>query len=348
MKARITLLRFVAFVALTAVLTYWIGQNITGGDRGPSYELVATFDDIAGMYEGDDVKLAGLTVGRVTGIEVVDGRARVAFAVDEDVDLPVDTTARVRWRNLIGQRFLGLEPGTAAELLADGDTVADAQDVVDLGQLVNQLVPLTQSVSPDQVNEILSTLLVAFDGNDAAFDGLLADMNAVLGTLAERDETISQLLVDYETIADAVASRDAQIGQMVDNLVAISETFAGNEQLLDDALVELAGLSTGLDGLLDASADDLGASIDHLAVLVGTAADEVDTLETALQGLPDLFQTILPAVNRGEWIRVSVLCVTVAPGPCPYPTSVSGDDEPLVFDPGGLLAPLLDLLGVEN
>src|SRR3546814_3511297 len=118
------------------------------------------------MYDGDDVKLAGLTVGEVTAVDVIDGRARVRFEVDEEVRLPTDTTVAVRWRNLVGQRFLGLEPGTADALLAEGDEVDRAADAVDLGQLVNQLVPLTRSVSPDQVKEKLTSLLEAFDGNE--------------------------------------------------------------------------------------------------------------------------------------------------------------------------------------
>ena len=347
---RLKLVRFTVFVVVTGLLTVWIGRSITGGDHGPRYELSATFDDVAGMYDGDDVKLAGLTVGEVTDIAVVDGKAHVRFAVDDTVDLPVDSTAAVRWRNLIGQRYLGLEPGTDPHLLADGDAIANAKDVVDLGQLVNELVPLARAVSPDQVNDILTTLLQAFEGNDQSFDGLLADADSVLGTLAERDATIDQLLADYDTITTAVASRDSQIGQMVDNLVAISETFAGNDELLDEALVQLGQLSTGLDGILDRSAGDLGLSLDHLAVLTGTAAGHVEQLESALVGLPALFQQLLTTIDRGEWLRVSVLCVTVAAGPCPFPTSVSGDpgDDPFVVDPGSVLEDLIGVLGGQG
>lgn len=343
-------LRLAAFVVVTVLLTVWIGQSITGGSHGSRYALTATFNDVAGMYAGDDVKMAGITVGAVTSVDVIEGRARVRFEVDDDVPLPTDSTVAVRWRNLIGQRFLGLEPGDASTFLAqDGTAVMDdAKDVVDLGQLVNQLVPLAQAVSPEKVNEILTALLEAFDGNDESFDSLLADVDSVLGVLAERDQTIDQLLVDYDTISTAVASRDAQIGQMVDNLVAISTTFADNDELLDDALVELAELSHGLDSILDQSADDLGLSLEHLAVLTGTAADHVDVLEHALQGLPGLFDALLPTLNRGEWLRVSVLCVTVTPGQCPYPTSVGGGpgEDPIVFDPGGLISDLLGGLGL--
>ena len=82
-------------------------------------------------------------------------------------------------------------------------------------------------------------------------------------------------------------------------------------------------------------------------MLTGTAADHVDELESALVGLPPMFRSLLTTLDRGEWLRVSVLCVTVSPGPCPLPVSVSGDpgEDPIVVDPGSILDDLLGLLG---
>jgi phospholipid/cholesterol/gamma-HCH transport system substrate-binding protein len=316
---RKALFRFVAFVAITVPLTAWIGASILGVDLGDRYELHATFDDVAGLFDGDVVKLAGVEVGEVTDIDVERGRALVTFAVDEDVALPTDTTVAVRWRNLIGQRYLSLEPGTSPAMVEAGDTLPRTRNVVDLGQLVNQLAPLARAVSPDDLNQILTALVQAFEGNEANFDALFADLSGVLDGIAERDQTISQMLEDYATLGDAVASRDRQIQAMVANLAAISETFADHDALLDEALVQLATFSDGLDRLLGASGDDLGAVLDSLAVLTGTAADHVDELEHALNGLPEVFSSLLPAVNRGEWLRVNLLCVVLEPGPCQTP-----------------------------
>ncbi len=330
---RSKVLRLALFVILTVGLTIWIGARIVGVDVGDRYELEATFDDVAGLHGGDVVKLAGVGVGRVSGIEIERGRAVVRFEVDEGVRLPVDSTVAVRWRNLLGQRYLWLAPGSSERMLGDGDEVDHAEDVVDLGQLVNQLAPLAQAVSPEQVNRILTTLLEAFDGNEATFDGLVRDLDAVLASLAARDDTIAQLVEDYAAISDAVASRDAQIDQMVQNLVAIATTFRENDDLLEEAVVELAGVSDGLDRLLSTGAVDLGAALDHLAVLTHTAADNVTELEAAFANLPALFEKVFPALNRGEYLRVSVLCLTFAPGQCPYPTSISGPPggPPIIF-----------------
>src|SRR3546814_18183144 len=98
---------------------------------------------------------------------------------------------------------------------------------------------------------------------------------------------------------------------MVENLVAISETFAGNDALLDQALVELAQLSQGFDGILDRSADDLAGAIDHLAVLPGPAADDVDGHERALPGIPEVFEALQPTVSQGRRLRMGVRCVPV-------------------------------------
>ena len=321
---KLKLLKLGAFVALTGGLTLWIGASILGIDTGDRYGLEARFGDVAGLHSGDTVKLAGVSVGRVQHIEVDHGEAVVRFEVDEDVRLPKDSTVAVRWRNLIGQRYLMLTPGKAGTMLDDGDTVDRAEDVVDLGQLVNQLAPLAQAVSPEQINRILTALLEAFDGNEATFDTLVQDLDTVLASLAQRDDTISQLIDDYAAITGAVASRDAQIDTMVQNLVAIASTFSENDALLDRAVVELAGVSNGLDQLLSTGATDLGDALEHLAVLTSTAAGNVTQLESAFGNLPELFEAVFPALNRGEYLRVSVLCLTLQPGQCPYPTALSG------------------------
>lgn len=316
-----TFLRFFLFFAITSALTVWIGVQIVGVDLGDRYQLAASFDDVSGLRSGDVVKLAGVDIGEVTHVGVERGRAVVDFEIDEDVAVPVDSTVEVRWRNLIGQRYLSIVPGTAPALLADGATVERSENVVDLGQLVNQLAPLARSVSPDQLNTILTGLLDAFDGNAGAFDSVLRDLGVVLDTLATRDDTITGMLDDYDDITSAIASRDQQIQTMITNLVAISGTFAENDALLDQALVELSGFTQGLDAFLTRSADDLGGLVDNLAILGGTFTDNIDALEGALQGLPTVFETLLPVVNQGEWIRVNVVCVTVFTGPCPVPNT---------------------------
>lgn len=318
--------RLVAFVLASVSLTWWIAGEIRGTTPEGAYSLTATFDDVAGLRVGDDVRLAGIPIGRVRAIEVVDGQAVVDLAVDPDVRVAADSVAAVRWRNLIGQRYVGIGPGTSATALEDGDTVAQTTDVVDLGRLVNQLAPLARAVGPEQINRILEALVAAFDGNDQAFDSLVANVGALTGALGQREAAVGQLLADAATITDAIASRDEQIAAMVANLSAIAGTVDATDQLLTRTVDELARFTDTSADLLVRSSGDLGAILEFAATLTGTVIHDLDAIEEALRTLPAMLDAVLPTINRGPFLRVNLLCLAVGPGPCPHPL-LFFDDE---------------------
>jgi phospholipid/cholesterol/gamma-HCH transport system substrate-binding protein len=319
MTLRSALRRFALFVVASLALTWWIAGEITG--RGPSgtVDLTARFGDVSGLVAGDDVRLGGLPVGRVKAVEVVGGEAEVDFTVDDDVDVPADSTIAVRWRNLIGQRYLALRPGTAREPLGDGDQVDRAEDVVDLGRIVNQLSPLAQAVGPDQVNRIMESLVVAFEGNEGAFDDLATDLASLAGALDERTTLLGQMQQDYAAIGDAIASRDRQIADMVTNLASVSESLDATDGLVARALHEFARFAEGTEELLIRAEQDLGAVLQQLPALTGTVRADIGSIEEALRGLPGMMEAVLPALNRGPYLRVNLLCLSVGPGACPHP-----------------------------
>jgi phospholipid/cholesterol/gamma-HCH transport system substrate-binding protein len=312
-------IRLAVFAVVSGALTWWIAAQITGAEPEDGYELVASFDDVAGLYSGDDVRLAGIPIGRVSDVDVVDGTAVVRFVVRTDVEVPSDSTVAVRWRNLIGQRFLSIEPGAATTMLGDGDTVAESDDVIDLGQVVNQLSPLAQAVGPEQVNRILTALVTAFEGNEGNYDALLADLGSLSNVLAEREAQLGQMLADYDTITSAIASRDDQIAAMATNLASITGTLNATDELISTAVTEFATFADGTETLLARSEEDLGAVLEHVAALTGTVVGDLDLVEQAIQTLPEMMDAVLPTINRGPYLRVNLLCLSAGPGACPHP-----------------------------
>src|SRR5689334_23482741 len=117
---RATLIKLGAFTVvcllISVTLIFSIG-NVQSLRIGPiqfledSYKLTATFDDVTGLLINDNVKVAGVKVGKVTSVKLVDGKAVVSFRVKDSVKLPTDSEATIRWRNLLGQRYLYLYPG---------------------------------------------------------------------------------------------------------------------------------------------------------------------------------------------------------------------------------------------
>lgn len=314
-----TFLRFALFVGLTVSLIVLITVQIARLGTGGGYRLVATFDDVSGLVEGDQVKIAGAPVGQVEGIRVVDGRAEVTMEVQDAVRVPADTEAAVRWRNAVGQRVVYLLPGTAPGRLAPGSRIARTSSVVDIGQLVSDLGPLTRSLDPDQINQLLTAAATSLRGNDKNIPRLLDNVNAITGTVNERRKTIEGLLKDYATVTGVVSRRDKQIEQLVDNLVTLSEAFADNRKLVDDAIVELSATFHTSNEVIGKNAGELGALVDNLSGLTGGIRRHVSEIDKTVSTFQPLFARAYSTVNRGHYFITAVPCVALGAAPCPYP-----------------------------
>jgi phospholipid/cholesterol/gamma-HCH transport system substrate-binding protein len=314
--------KLAVFAAITLGCTAFIALKIIGLHSGLGHHWTATFGDVTGLYSGDPVELAGVQVGKVSHVKLVNGQADVGISVKSNVKLPVDSQVAVRWRNLIGQRFVALYPGRSAQLLANGHAITKTTSVVDLGEFVNKLGPLIGEISPQQLNEIFTAVSQALNGNQANVGSLVADLTGLVSTLAQRNQTIAQLVTDYKTITGTLATRDQQVQTMIDNLVILSQAFSDNSQLVGNALHQVSGLSSGLDRLLAGSGSQLAGVVDHLSVLTGVLHARVGDLEAALHGLPTAIQVLFNATNKGPYLEADLGCVSLQPT-CGYPFVLS-------------------------
>jgi phospholipid/cholesterol/gamma-HCH transport system substrate-binding protein len=279
---------------------------------------------VSGLRDGDDVKIAGVKVGQVDGIDTTDdGTAVISLSLDEGVTVPSDSQAAVRWRNLLGQRVVYLYPGEAEDMLQDDDEIARTRDVVDIGALIDELGGLVGAVDPDQFNQLITAVAGAVDGNEARVGELLDSAGSLLGVLADRDQTIQGLLDDFNTVSGALADRDQQVRTMVENLTLLTEAFAENEDLVDSTLTELGSYSTDLRTVLTGNETQLGSIVDSLDQVGDLINDRRDDIEASLANLPNALEALFLVTNRGEFITEQVLCMSTGPPPCPTPTTTN-------------------------
>lgn len=342
-----TALKFGTFVlvclAFTAYLAFTIGNlDLRDPLNRNNYTVTATFEDVTGLLVNDNVKVAGVVVGKVTNIDTRDGVADVTFQIDDDHDdIPKDSAAAIRWRNLIGQRYVYLYPGDSPESLQDGDEIAleDTASVVDLGALFNKLGPIVGAIDPAQVNDFLETITAALDGREDKVGEALDDLAVLTTGLASRDDAIQRLLVNLDTVAGTVNRRDAQIELMLENLIVLADTFGDNTATLDAALTELASFGTELDRLLDDNAAEIDRLLGNLALVTDTVHGRLPELDAVLAGLGDASAAVFRAGNRGEFLNQKILCAFVVPPAtsedgCPTGDPIGvADGEAVPFQP---------------
>ena len=131
----------VAGLAAVLVLAMKVG-NLSTFNMSESYHLQADFDNIGGLKSRSPVKSAGVVVGRVTAITFDNQtfRARVSMAVDKRYQFPKDTFAKILTAGLLGEQYIGLDPGGDEQLLKGGDQIAKTQSAVVLENLISSFL----------------------------------------------------------------------------------------------------------------------------------------------------------------------------------------------------------------
>jgi len=116
--------------------------NLGTFNSGDTYQLLARFDNIGGLKARAPVRSAGVTIGRVTAIGL-DGKTYqgvVTLAIERGFEFPRDTSAKILTAGLLGDQYIGLEPGADEKLLGDGDTIRQTQSAVVLENLIGQFI----------------------------------------------------------------------------------------------------------------------------------------------------------------------------------------------------------------
>ena len=131
----------VAGMAALVILAFKVG-NMSSMGSSETYEISANFDNIGGLKPRAPIKSAGVVVGRVTSIEFNNERftAKVKMAVEKNFKFPKDTTASILTSGLLGEQYIGLEPGFEESNLAQGDAIKATQSAIVLENLISQFL----------------------------------------------------------------------------------------------------------------------------------------------------------------------------------------------------------------
>ena len=130
----VVLLSAVAFLSLA-----YEAADLRGSD---GYEIEAEFGATGGLSVGDDVRISGIKVGQIVRQELDPATyvARIVIALDPQIQIPADSSARITAASLLGGNYLELMPGADLEMLQPGDVIYDTRDPVRLTDLLGQAV----------------------------------------------------------------------------------------------------------------------------------------------------------------------------------------------------------------
>jgi len=308
------LVRLVIFMVVTALATGVLVILIGNLSFGATKEYTAEFSDVTSVNKGDDIRVAGVKVGSVEDIEITDIKGadgqkalggKVTFTVDADTVLDTSTQARIKYRNLIGQRYISLEDGEGGKRLGEGDNIPTSRThaALDLTVLFNGFKPLFEALSPDDINKLSYEVVQVFQGEGGTVEGLLSSTASITQTLADRDQVIGDLLKNLDYVLDHVADRDQQLTRLIDSFRGLVGGLKDDRQAILSSLDSISELSVQTAALVTDIKDPFIKDVKELRKVAGTLDRNRKEIDRALQVLPIKLTKIGRTATYGSWFN---------------------------------------------
>ncbi|MGH3622750.1 MAG: MCE family protein, partial [Sciscionella sp.] len=249
------LIKLSIFVLVTVLATGVLALSILNTDFTSKNDYTARFSDVTSLNVGDDVRLAGVRAGQVESIRIVDRNfAEVQFSVERDITLPRSVNATIKYRNLIGQRYIALDQGAGVDpgaTLPPGGRIGieHTKPALDLTQLFNGFQPLFQALSPGDVNKLSAEVIQVLQGEGDTVNSLLAHTASLTSTIADRDQVIGRVIDNLNSVLDTVNARSAKLSDLVVTVQQLVSGLAEDRKPIGDAVSALSGLADTTAGL---------------------------------------------------------------------------------------------------
>lgn len=275
-----------------------------------TYEMHASFTDAAGLKSGDDVKLAGVKVGRVTGIDAdrEAGLVRVDWVIDDGVEIRNEARADIALETLLGSKFIRITDAMRGDALM-ADLPEDERNIpvertttpVDVFDLTREATVRIEATDNERLNQLVTQLADITEGRRGTVTDLIDGVDQLSTAINEREAQLDALLASADELAANLAEKDDTLVQLIDSSRTILDFLVQRRDELSQALGAGSDAVRSLSILIDTNAAELDAILDDLHPTLATVDANLPDLNRALAIAGPAFYGQSLAGSHGPW-----------------------------------------------
>jgi phospholipid/cholesterol/gamma-HCH transport system substrate-binding protein len=263
----------------------------------------AQFAEIGSLKVGNEVRVAGVPVGKVQGIELDGNKVDVTFKITGDAELGPRTGAEIRVRTLLGAEFLALTPKGKGQL-AEGSTIPLERTIApyDVVQAFSDLSRTTDQLDIPQLSEALNTLGDISAQTPVEFRGAIKGVSDLSRNLAARDEQINTLLVSIKKVSGVLNSRNDQLVTLFKDADTLFQAISARRDSIHRLLVSTQQISAQLRGLVKDTRSDLLPALRQLDTVTDMLRKNEASVDEALRTYPAFARLFSNVTGTGPWL----------------------------------------------
>ena len=285
---------------------------IIGGD-----EYKAEFTEAAGLRPNDEVRVAGVKVGKVLSVDLAGDRVQVEFRA-KDVEMGERSRADIRIKTLLGRKFLMITP--------DGDGELDPGDVIplertsspfDVADAFQDLSVTVGEIDEEQLAASYTVLADAFRDTPDEVRASLEGLGRLSRTLAARDDQLRALLDRSRGVTQVLAERDQDLTAFFADSSLVLQELAARREAISRLLDTTVQLSEQLRALVRENRADLRPALDRLRNVTQVLEDNQANIDAALPRLAAFVRLQTNTIGNGRWFDTFVENLQTPVGFCP-------------------------------
>lgn len=339
-RTRSDLIKLVIFIVVTTLCTAALVATIGNITLSNFAKYKAVIIDATGVNKGDDVRINGVKVGSVDDIKILSNStscydseaetttdpvrkeelakrpsktcAELAFSVQSDQPIDQGTIATVRYRNLVGQRYIALshDVGYGDRLAKDATLPISSKQwgvqtvpALDLSVLFDGFKPLFAGLNPADLNTFSEEIIKVFQGEGGSLESLLTHTASLTQTVASRDKVIDSLISNLTTVLNTVGDRDKQLNQLITTFQSFIGGLKDDKDAIINSLSNISSLSVQTSDLLNGISDPLANDVHYLKTWSELLLKDRDELDKELQILPIKYNKIGGTATYKAWFN---------------------------------------------
>jgi phospholipid/cholesterol/gamma-HCH transport system substrate-binding protein len=265
----------------------------------------AIFAESGGLRPGDEVRVAGVRVGEVTAVEIDGEQVRVEFRT-EDVELPDQTSAAIKVKTMLGQKFLSLDPLGSGELEA-AIPIERTTTPYDVNQAFSDLAVNAGAIDTEQMENSMRALAEAFEDTPESVRTMVTGLTDLSRTISSRDDDLAQLMVATEDVTGTLAERKDEIALLITDGSDLLGELQKRRKAVRAMLKGTADLGEHLRGLVEDNEESLAPALAKLDRVTTILNRNQDSLDKAAKMLGPYYRLLVEATGNGPWAE-AYLC----------------------------------------
>ena len=270
---------------------------IGGGDV-----YYADFTEAGGLRANDEVRIAGVRVGKVEEIELDGDHVRVRFRVKTDSEFGEETGAAIKVKTLLGSMYLALLPAGEGQLEEGTEIpVERTSSPFDVVEAFSGLAETTGDIDTDQLAKSLTTLADLTRNSPEEFRSALQGVSALSSNIAARDQQINSLLQNLKRVSTVLDARDQDIIALMRDSDVLFQALLRRRAAIHRLLVSTSILSRELTALVRDSRADLKPALANLEETLAILHKNEDNIDNSLRLMAPFYRVFANTLGNGPW-----------------------------------------------